>query len=56
MIEKKKCSVVYVLLNAMVQKTLNREDISDKALPVQKHVPHEYSTYEDGSYRKENDL
>lgn len=32
----------------------NRADILDKALPVQKQEPHEYSTYRDGSYRKEN--
>lgn len=40
----------------MLQKMLNRADILDKALPVHKHVPHEYSTYRDGSNCKENDL
>ncbi|XP_060771467.1 uncharacterized protein LOC132882224 isoform X2 [Neoarius graeffei] len=52
----KKSSAVYVPLHAMLQKMLNRPDILDKALPVQKHVPHDYSTYRDGSNCKENDL
>lgn len=53
---EKKSSAVYVPINAMLQKMLNRPDILDKALPVQKHVPHEYSTYRDGPYCKENVL
>lgn len=53
---KKKSSAVYVPMHAMLQKLLNRDDILDRALPVEKHVPHEYSTYRDGLYGKENDL
>ena len=51
-----KSSAVYVPLHAMLQKMLNKADILDKALPVLKHVPHEYSTYRDGIYCKENDF
>lgn len=54
--KEKKSSAVYVPLNEMLQKMLNRADILDKALPLQKHVPHEYSTYRDGSNCKENNL
>ena len=52
----KRSSAVYVPLHAMLQKMLNRADILDKALPVQKPVPHEYSSYKDGSNCKQNDL
>lgn len=51
-----KASSVYIPLHAMLQRMLNREDILDKALPVDKDVPNEYRTYRDGSYCKENDL
>lgn len=54
--KEKKSSAVYVPLNEMLQKMLNRADILDKALPLQKHVPHECSTYRDGSNCKENNL
>lgn len=40
----------------MLQKMLNRADILDKALPIQNHVQHEYSSYRDGSYCNDNDL
>lgn len=40
----------------MLQKMLNRADILDKALPIQKHVQHEYSSYRDGMYCNDNDL
>lgn len=52
--KEKKSRSVYVPLNAMLQKMLNRADILDKALLLQKHVPHEYITYRDGSNCKEN--
>lgn len=52
----KKSSAVYVPLHPMLQKMLNRADILDKALPVQKHVQHEYSSYRDGSYCNDNVL
>jgi len=43
-------------LHPMLQKLLNRADILDKALPIQKHVQHEYSSYRDGSYFNDNVL
>lgn len=52
----KKSSAVYVPINVMLQKMLTRAEILEKALPVQKDVLHEYSTYRDGLYCKENDL
>lgn len=52
----KKCSAVYVPLHPMLQKMLSRADILDKALSIQKHVQHEYSSYRDGTYCNENDL
>lgn len=54
--KERTCSAVYVPINEMIQKMLNREDILDKALPLHKHVPHEYSTYRDGPNCKENNL
>lgn len=38
---KEKFSAVYVPINEMLQKMLNRAHILDKALPLQNHVPHE---------------
>lgn len=52
----RKCGAVYVPINEMIQKMLNRADILDKALTLHKPVPNVYSTYRDGSNCKENNL
>lgn len=52
----KKCSFVYVPLNPKLKKMLNRADILDEALTIQKHVQHEYSSCRDGTHCNENYL
>ena len=55
-VEKGTKTVVYVPIQHMLQKLLNKTDILDKALSEKVHVPHEYSSYADGEHFKENCL
>jgi len=55
-VEKGTKTVVYVPIQHMLQKLLNKTDILDKVMSEKVHVPHEYSSYADGEHFKENGL
>lgn len=55
-IEKGQKSLVYVPLQHMLQKRLNKTVILDKAMSEEVHVSNEYRSYADGDHFKENCL
>lgn len=55
-VEKGIKTVVYVPIQHMLQKLLNKSDILEKAMSERVHIPHEYSSYADGEHFKENGL
>lgn len=55
-VDKGTKTAVYVPIQHMLQKLLNKTDILEKAMSEKVHVPHEYSSYADGEHFKENCL
>lgn len=55
-VEKDTKTAVYVPIQHMLQRLLNKTDILEKAMSEKVHVPHEYGSYTDGEHFKENPL
>lgn len=55
-VDKGKKSVVFVPVQSMLQKLLNKQDVLDNVLSTQTNSQYEYQSYKDGSNFKGNDF